>query len=705
MLGQPHSGGSTANEPDKAAPSLILTHLLGALSVPLIILDTSGRAIRINPQAEALLGRAAQDCVGMTLASLTVPNDRGADPAVFQALSDCLSGKPLQVPLVFSTPRGPMDAVCSLIPAFDPQGVTESVVVLFKKARVADLSPDDLMETPIRILARASADIVGDDLEETIETEAVRLVNSLGLDFVVFLLTSPDEKPITMCHGIDEKDAKELMESEIADGSPLYLEVARGKSMVLDASRDQGIAQVAGVRSVACLAVRWSGKPFGCAFFGSRNEMVDLNLQYPLLQVFCNQVAVSLRNAMLCRELRLRNNELRSLNETSRALLSSLDLHQVLHTIMHHAMALVDAEDCFIFELDPVRSKLRLISTINSASVDTSLEMDLGAGLSGQVAVTGKGRLVERTDLDPSYRRPSGAPGAAVSVISVPLTFSDKLLGVMTLEKDPGTPFTRKQYELIETVSLQAAMAIHNASLFEKVKSYASNLQMYNVLLTHDVANFNVPIHGFLEMLLKDPQLEDRQRRYVHSALVQSGNISELISNVRELSTLRSKGEEMPLGPVDMVPAIIQAKEDIFSNAVYEHINVTFHCLVPKAEVMADVFLKDLFYNLLSNACKYGGSRPVEIVVTEDSSGGQEYWRVRIADGGKGIPNERKASLFNRIDQMDTVQAADGHGLGLSVVGTLCDRYGGKVWVEDRIPRDHSKGAVFNVLLPKLKRG
>ena len=61
---------------------------------------------------------------------------------------------------------------------------------------------------------------------------------------------------------------------------------------------------------------------------------------------------------------------------------------------------------------------------------------------------------------------------------------------------------------------------------------------------------------GFLEMLLKDPSFDDRQRRYVRSALVQSDNISELISDVRELSLLRSKLGDQPLREVDIILVI-----------------------------------------------------------------------------------------------------------------------------------------------------
>jgi signal transduction histidine kinase len=176
---------------------------------------------------------------------------------------------------------------------------------------------------------------------------------------------------------------------------------------------------------------------------------------------------------------------------------------------------------------------------------------------------------------------------------------------------------------------------------------------------------------------------------------------NKLITDIRELSRLRIKGKDIQLSPTDFIPVIKEAKEDIFSNVVYEDIETRFESTVEVANIMADGFLKDLFYNLLSNACKYGHGAPVEISISETVREDREWWKVQIKDGGKGIPDERKPSLFKRYDQLDTVQGSDGHGLGLSVVGALCERYGGKVWVEDRVTGDPSKGSVFVVLLPK----
>jgi signal transduction histidine kinase len=41
-------------------------------------------------------------------------------------------------------------------------------------------------------------------------------------------------------------------------------------------------------------------------------------------------------------------------------------------------------------------------------------------------------------------------------------------------------------------------------------------------------------------------------------------------------------------------------------------------------------------------------------------------------------------------------------GLGLYLVKTLVDSFGGRVWVEDRVIGDYSKGARFVVVLPAI---
>ena len=57
-----------------------------------------------------------------------------------------------------------------------------------------------------------------------------------------------------------------------------------------------------------------------------------------------------------------------------------------------------------------------------------------------------------------------------------------------------------------------------------------------------------------------------------------------------------------------------------------------------------------------------------------------------------------KTRLFIRFQRGQA--KVTGKGLGLYLVRTLVHDFQGKIWVEDRVPGDHTKGARFVVMLP-----
>jgi signal transduction histidine kinase len=114
--------------------------------------------------------------------------------------------------------------------------------------------------------------------------------------------------------------------------------------------------------------------------------------------------------------------------------------------------------------------------------------------------------------------------------------------------------------------------------------------------------------------------------------------------------------------------------------------------------VLADYFLGEIFVNLFSNALKYTGSDTVriEITIEEHEIGATPFWEISVADYGRGIPDAAKERVFDRFSKQ-----ARGTGLGLSIVSAMVARYEGRVWVEDRVFGDYSKGARFGLLLKR----
>jgi signal transduction histidine kinase len=176
-------------------------------------------------------------------------------------------------------------------------------------------------------------------------------------------------------------------------------------------------------------------------------------------------------------------------------------------------------------------------------------------------------------------------------------------------------------------------------------------------------------------------------------------NSSKLIDNVKKLQKARSgkyPEREMDIGQV------LGKVRDHYSKQY--GLNVTINYLMSSGyRVNANELLYDLFSNLVENAIKHAKAHPmIDINVEPARENGRDYYRVTIDDQGPGIPDELKAVIFERKLTGDI--KSKGSGIGLYMVKTLVDIYGGRVWVEDRVQGDRTKGARFVVMLPAVEK-
>jgi len=69
---------------------------------------------------------------------------------------------------------------------------------------------------------------------------------------------------------------------------------------------------------------------------------------------------------------------------------------------------------------------------------------------------------------------------------------------------------------------------------------------------------------------------------------------------------------------------------------------------------------------------------------------------VQFLDNGVGIPEARKTVLLEPNKEKFPIQ---GMRVGLSIVKAIIDSYTAKIWIEDRVLGDSSKGSNFILLL------
>ncbi|MBN1677490.1 MAG: GAF domain-containing protein [Candidatus Thermoplasmatota archaeon] len=254
--------------------------------------------------------------------------------------------------------------------------------------------------------------------------------------------------------------------------------------------------------------------------------------------------------------------------------------------------------------------------------------------------------------------------------------------------------------ELIEILVGIASIAIENANAYEKQVAAVNEIALLNDLMTHDINNFNQGIMGYIELLLEDKRLDENQRRYADRALLQVRNNARLIDNIRKLAKVRTMDVD-DFEPMDIHDSIQEAI-DAVTKASGERKMSIVSTVSPKTHyVMANQFLHEMFFNVISNAVKFDSSMRVraDVSVADETTAHGTFWVVSVTDRGRGIPDDRKGVVFERFATGMT--GVKGFGLGLSIVKSIVDKLGGRVWVEDRIPGDFSRGSVFKIALPK----
>ena len=101
--------------------------------------------------------------------------------------------------------------------------------------------------------------------------------------------------------------------------------------------------------------------------------------------------------------------------------------------------------------------------------------------------------------------------------------------------------------------------------------------------------------------------------------------------------------------------------------------------------------LEEVLTNLLTNAMKYGGGKPIELSVHQLDG----HAVVRVTDHGVGIPPEMHETIFQPYVRVSAPQFA-GVGLGLYIVKTIVQGLGGSIRIESR----QGDATTFTVDLP-----
>ena len=235
----------------------------------------------------------------------------------------------------------------------------------------------------------------------------------------------------------------------------------------------------------------------------------------------------------------------------------------------------------------------------------------------------------------------------------------------------------------------------------QQLEDRTEKLAVINRLVRHDINNDIQLLIGWADGV--SDHVDDEGQDYLQRIQNTCDHISELTTIARDF--VESIGGDTDLAYSSVNLRYILTSEVEKAERRHEGLEVSFDDGVPNVSVRGNELLSSVFGNLLSNAVRHNeGSDPrVTIRVEEDETD----VRVHVADNGPGIPEANLDGIFGKGERGPE---SPGTGIGLYLVHTIVERFGGRVSVENAPDRpatgeanvaDDAIGCVFTVELPK----
>lgn len=164
--------------------------------------------------------------------------------------------------------------------------------------------------------------------------------------------------------------------------------------------------------------------------------------------------------------------KLEALSKISRAISSDLYLEDILRLIVVVTAEVMKSKICSLWLLDERDKSLKIRATqAMSEEYLKERSLKLGEGVVGHVAEENKPMMIYNVLKAPLYKEKELArKEALVSMLSVPMSVKEKVIGVINCYTSFPHKFTRSEVEVFTTVANQAAVAIENAGLIMKAK-------------------------------------------------------------------------------------------------------------------------------------------------------------------------------------------------------------------------------------------
>ncbi len=200
---------------------------------------------------------------------------------------------------------------------------------------------------------------------------------------------------------------------------------------------------------------------------------------------FATEVADVVAQVLLNAEIRERSLQLHTMYTTIADITSEHDLNVLLPRIVERATSLLGGTGGGMYLTDPSTRTVRCVVSYNTQKDYTGVILKYGEGSAGLVAETGEPLIVPDYSTWTNQAAPYREEKPFRAVISAPMKWGNEVLGVIHVLHDQPGYFTQEHLDLLMTFAQQAAIAVHNARMFEEIQRRAEYLETLNSIIVH----------------------------------------------------------------------------------------------------------------------------------------------------------------------------------------------------------------------------
>jgi signal transduction histidine kinase len=219
-----------------------------------------------------------------------------------------------------------------------------------------------------------------------------------------------------------------------------------------------------------------------------------------------------------------------------------------------------------------------------------------------------------------------------------------------------------------------------------------------SALLVHDLKSPLQSIIMNTRYLIAGQTPSDAERDCLKDVLSAADTMHRMVLDLLDVSVSEDAELGVDRRELNVLELLELVRESMALRAADQRQNIVTSVLLEAQTIHADrELLRRVLSNLVDNCIKYGPVGGKIGIEARSVSGGIEF---RVHDEGPGVPEAKRQKIFEkytRVDPDSNAVRAGSRGLGLRFCWVAVEAHGGRIWVEDNLP----KGACFCIHLPE----